>query len=95
MGIERVCGQQFALPTELALANRRQHVGHFSAKDGAGIAGNISSAGSPLCRRCRAFWRNAATYSREAAPSTGTKVISGIIPSAVDMVPGRKPTVLT
>ena len=35
MGIERVCGQQFALPLELALANRRQHVGHFSAKDGA------------------------------------------------------------
>ncbi len=35
MGIERVRGQQFALALKLTLANRRQHIGHFPAEDGA------------------------------------------------------------
>ena len=39
--------------------------------------------------------RDAATYSREFALSVGTNVITGFSPNAVDMVPGRKPTVLT
>ncbi len=83
---ERVCGQQ--CPALNWLANRRQHVGHFSAKDGARDSRNISSAGSP-CADAQGVLAKCRDVLPRGGASTGTKVISGIVPSAVDMVPGR------